>query len=618
MLLPMLLLLLLLLPLTVLWWQKSFRMGKAWGRTLQHSMVLRALGWAAALIQWQLEKSTRHVRKGQEQVLHQCLKGTRTATCPLGEIPVSLMVTDLNSFRNQFPLVWPRLDPYSKTRMTEDRETDEGLAMLQHPQSNSALWDSSQVTLLSFNYLKQLYPGALIPGGTARLTLTSPWPCSLPWPLRTLAWACPPGAGAGDPQTLILAALGTRGLQVLEAGTATELLDVFSCLGADWEGLVEAVAAGVPGFLPPAPTRAAELKTELEHGPQGLARRLWPQLQVVVMKDAGGQDVAKAALGNTWCQGLPFFSPAYVAAGGVIGLNPCLKQLKPGYLLLPGPPFVELLPAREKSQEEAPSTLLLGEALQGKEYELVLTNNAGLTRCPLGDVVQVIDFYHQCPVVRFVRRLSQSLNVRGEDISEDVFSGALLCAVGLWPGAKLLDYCCAESGILGSLGHRDAAAAAAGAPGVATCPGSRPAHAQLLPTENLLLSSLRPAPRSRQPRCRHSHPGETEGGPIWATGTTPEAPASQRQPRGRHPHSGAPCWRRRRAPPQSLRSPGLQQLLPGPWHTVLRWASVYRQPRSTGPCPELAGVLSRRGDGLAHSHSSQQLGFQSPGAPLDS
>ncbi|XP_068923763.1 GH3 domain-containing protein-like isoform X3 [Petaurus breviceps papuanus] len=432
MLLPMLLLLLLLLPLTVLWWQKSFRMGKAWGRTLQHSMVLRALGWAAALIQWQLEKSTRHVRK------------------------VSLMVTDLNSFRNQFPLVWPRLDPYSKTRMTEDRETDEGLAMLQHPQSNSALWDSSQVTLLSFNYLKQLYPGALIPGGTARLTLTSPWPCSLPWPLRTLAWACPPGAGAGDPQTLILAALGTRGLQVLEAGTATELLDVFSCLGADWEGLVEAVAAGVPGFLPPAPTRAAELKTELEHGPQGLARRLWPQLQVVVMKDAGGQDVAKAALGNTWCQGLPFFSPAYVAAGGVIGLNPCLKQLKPGYLLLPGPPFVELLPAREKSQEEAPSTLLLGEALQGKEYELVLTNNAGLTRCPLGDVVQVIDFYHQCPVVRFVRRLSQSLNVRGEDISEDVFSGALLCAVGLWPGAKLLDYCCAESGILGSFSDSSA------------------------------------------------------------------------------------------------------------------------------------------------------------------
>ncbi|XP_027726368.1 GH3 domain-containing protein [Vombatus ursinus] len=439
MLLPLLLLLLLLLPLTLLRWQKSRRMGKAWGSTLQHSMALRALGWAAAWKQWRLEKSTTQILQSQEQALHWCLQGPRTATCPVGEIP------DLNSFRNQFPLVWPHLDPHSKTG-----ETDENLAMLQHPQYNSTPWDSLQITLLSFNFLKQLYPGALVPGGTARLTLTSPWPCSLPWPLKPLAWACPPGAEAGDPQSLILAALGSRELQVLEAGTATELLDVFSCLGADWKGLVEAVAAGMPGFLPPAPTRAAELKTELEQGPKGLARRLWPQLQVVVMKDAGGQDVAKASLGNTWCQGLPFFSPAYVAAGGIIGLNLCLKQLKPGYLLLPGPPFVELLPAQGKSQEEAPSTLLLGEALLGEEYELVLTNDAGLTRCPLGDVVQVIGFYNQCPVVKFVRRLSQSLNVRGEGISEDVFSGALLRAVGLWPGAKLLDYCCAQSSILDS------------------------------------------------------------------------------------------------------------------------------------------------------------------------
>ncbi|XP_074079982.1 GH3 domain-containing protein [Macrotis lagotis] len=439
MLLP-LLLLLLLLPLPfLLWWQKSRRSRKAWGPVLQHYMALRALSWAAAWKQWRLEKSTRHVHRSQEQVLHQCLQGPRTATDPLGKIP------DLNDFRSQFPLVWPHLDPHGKTE-----ETDENMAKLQYHQSNSTPWDSLQVTLLSFNSLKQLYPGALVPGGTARLTLTSPWPCSLPWPLRPLDWTYPSGTGAGDPWALLLAALGTRELQVLEAGTATELLDVFSCLGADWEGLVEAVAAGMPGFLPPAPTRAAELKTELEQGPQGLARRLWPQLQVVVMKDAGGQDVAKAALGATWCQGLPFFSPIYVAAGGVIGLNLCGKQLKSGYLLLPGPPFVELFPAWEKSQEEAPSTLLLGEAQQGEEYELVLTNNAGLTRCLLGDVVQVIDFYNQCPVVRFVRRLNQSLNIRGEGISEDVFSGALLRAVGLWPGAKLLDFCCAESGILGS------------------------------------------------------------------------------------------------------------------------------------------------------------------------
>ncbi|XP_074117676.1 GH3 domain-containing protein isoform X3 [Sminthopsis crassicaudata] len=438
----LLLLLLLFLPLTLLWWQRSRRLRKAWG----HRVALRALGWAAAWTMWRLEESTRHAHQSQKQTLQRCLQGPQTATCLREEIP------DLDSFRNQFPLVWPCLDPHSKTG-----GSGEGLAKLQHPPSNPTSWESSlQITLLSFNSLKETYPGALVPGGTARLTLTSPWPCSLPWPLRPLAWACPPTAGAGDPRTLLLAALGAKDVQVLEAGTATELLDVFCCLGADWEGLVEAVAAGQLGFSPPAPDRAAELKIELEQGPQGLARRLWPQLQVVVTTDAGGQDVAKAALGATWCQGVPFFSPAYVAAGGVIGLNLCPKQRKPGYLLLPGPPFVELLPAWERSQEEVPCTLLLGEALQGKEYELVLTSGARLTRCPLGDVVQVIDFYNQCPIVRFVRRLGQSLNVRGEGVSEDVFSGALLCAVGLWPGAKLLDYCCTESSIVGSFSDASA------------------------------------------------------------------------------------------------------------------------------------------------------------------
>lgn len=51
-------------------------------------------------------------------------------------------------------------------------------------------------------------------------------------------------------------------------------------------------------------------------------------------------------------------------------------------------------------------------------------------------------------------RLGQALNVRGEDIQEDVFSEALGRAVGQWPGAKLLDHSCVESSILGKLLHQ--------------------------------------------------------------------------------------------------------------------------------------------------------------------
>nr|XP_015217361.1 PREDICTED: GH3 domain-containing protein [Lepisosteus oculatus] len=70
-------------------------------------------------------------------------------------------------------------------------------------------------------------------------------------------------------------------------------------------------------------------------------------------------------------------------------------------------------------------------------------------RYRLGDVVRVVGFHNQCPVVEFQYRRGQMLSVRGEKVSEELFYGALQRAVSLWPGAELVDYCCAESGILG-------------------------------------------------------------------------------------------------------------------------------------------------------------------------
>lgn len=46
------------------------------------------------------------------------------------------------------------------------------------------------------------------------------------------------------------------------------------------------------------------------------------------------------------------------------------------------------------------------------------------------------------------------LNVRGEKVSEALFLSALKEALSQWPGAQLVDYCCAESGIMGKKFHR--------------------------------------------------------------------------------------------------------------------------------------------------------------------
>ncbi|XP_050012792.1 GH3 domain-containing protein isoform X2 [Alexandromys fortis] len=298
-------------------------------------------------------------------------------------------ITDMSTFRNQLPL--------TKTSQVQEEESKEQLLPPSSPQYHGEA--SLQATLLGLVTLNKVYPEVLSPGSSACVTPTSPWLGSVPWLRHALGRVSP--LGAKDTRTLLLEALMSSGLRALEAWTAVELLDVFVGLEADGKELAEAIASGKLGT--PLPSRAAELQEALEQGPRGvMALNLWPE------------------------------------------------QPQGSYLLPPGIPFIELLPFKEGTQEEATSTLLLTDVQRKEEYELVLTDHASLTRCRLGDVVQVVGAYNQCPVVRFTRRLGQTLSVRGEVTDENTFSVALAQAVGQWPGAKLLDYACVESGILDS------------------------------------------------------------------------------------------------------------------------------------------------------------------------
>lgn len=290
------LLLLLLPPLVMLWWWHSQDARLSWLVCLQHRVAWRVLCWAAAWQQKRLEQSTLHAGQSQQQALRWCLQRAQGPCCPLRGS------TDISTFRNHLPL----------TKASQVQE-EEGRGQVLPPTSNQYCGEASlQATLLGLVALNKAYPEVLAPGGTARVTPSSPWPYPLPWPWHALGQVGP--TRAKDPGALLLEALRSPGLRALEAGTAVELLDVFVGLEANGEELAEAIAAGNPGA--PLPGRAAELREALEQGPRGLALRLWPKLQVVVTLDAGGQAEAVTALGALWCQGLAFFSPAYAASGG--------------------------------------------------------------------------------------------------------------------------------------------------------------------------------------------------------------------------------------------------------------------------------------------------------------
>lgn len=268
----------------------------------------------------------------------------------------------------------------------------------------------------------------------------------------------------------LLFALKDPSVGTLESNFASTVFYAFSALQERWQELVEdiergtvssalslepAVRARLEALMKPDPERAAQLRAHFQDGFRGIAKRLWPDLHLVLAVDSGSNQIYGEMLRENYCMGVPFYSPFYAATEGLIGVNLWPEELSRRYLLCPRSMFCEFLP-ESSLEEETPRTLLMEEVKQGDNYELVITNASGLFRYRIGDIVKVVGFHNQCPVVEFQYRRGQMLNVRGEKVSEALFLDALKKAVAQWPGAQLVDYCCAESGILGdSIGGSD-------------------------------------------------------------------------------------------------------------------------------------------------------------------
>lgn len=268
----------------------------------------------------------------------------------------------------------------------------------------------------------------------------------------------------------LLFALKDPSVGTLESNFASTVFYAFSALQDRWQELVEDIERGkvssalalepkvrsrLDALMKPDPERAAQLRAHFQDGFRGIAKRLWPHLHLVLAVDSGSNQIYGEMLRENYCQGVPFYSPFYAATEGLIGVNLWPQEPNTRYMLCPRSMFCEFLPERSL-EEETPHTLLMEEVKEGQNYELVITNASGLFRYRIGDIVKVVGFHNQCPIVEFQYRRGQMLSVRGEKVSEALFLDALKKAVAQWPGAQLVDYCCAESGIMGdSIGGSD-------------------------------------------------------------------------------------------------------------------------------------------------------------------
>ncbi|KAI9526384.1 hypothetical protein NQZ68_039992 [Dissostichus eleginoides] len=490
--------------MALLWRDVSSKMkggNRSWSSLLSQYLAVKGVGWLGRRQRKKLEADTLNVKRVQEETLLQRLRKNENTS--YGKQYDFSSIKDIDGFRSRHPITTyehyreliRRIAAGEEKLIIADKPLI--LAMTSGTSGASAMLLSTKDTNSEFflqgvavclDAMARAFPATDSLQRTTKFFYSptfrqseagipigpnSSTPASSRHMLNLYTTPAPAFEVPSEKDTLylhLLFALKDPSVGTLESNFASTVFYAFSALQDRWQELVEdiergkvssalalepAVRSSLEALMKPDPERAAQLRALFKDGFRGIAKRLWPHLHLVLAVDSGSNQIYGEMLRENYCQGVPFYSPFYAATEGLIGVNLWPQEPNRRYLLCPRSMFCEFLP-ESGLEEEAPHTLLMEEVTEGQNYELIITNASGLFRYRVGDIVKVVGFHNQCPIVEFQYRRGQMLSVRGEKVSEALFLDALKKAVALWPGAQLVDYCCAESGIMGdSIGGSD-------------------------------------------------------------------------------------------------------------------------------------------------------------------
>ena len=252
-----------------------------------------------------------------------------------------------------------------------------------------------------------------------------------------------------------LFALRERETKFIQAAFSPMLVGWLTDIEQNWDSLIEDIAKGtltssiqlteqeranLQQHLRADPTRAAELRATVVDGFANFVPRVWPHIRYAACIITGSFAAYLPNLRYYIGPDLPVYTTLYIASEAVMGINLWPDQPE-HYALTVGSAAFEFIPA-EYMEEETPPTVSLAELEVGQEYEIVLTNLAGFYRYRLTDVVKVVDFFHELPVISFSYRRGDLLDLVGERLTQQHTLDAVQGFVQSWggKGATLVDY----------------------------------------------------------------------------------------------------------------------------------------------------------------------------------
>lgn len=165
--------------------------------------------------------------------------------------------------------------------------------------------------------------------------------------------------------------------------------------------------------LKPMPERAEYLRRQFEQGfDETLFPRIWPNLTFV--SAIGNASFKPAAeLTRSVIGSVPFDFSIYGASEALIAC--CYRLECTDMQLLADSCFYEFV----EYGGDQNRFLTLDQLEQGKRYEILITNQAGLYRYRLKDVIEVRGWRDRCPLIAFSFRKGQLFNIAGEKFSEE-------------------------------------------------------------------------------------------------------------------------------------------------------------------------------------------------------
>ena len=185
--------------------------------------------------------------------------------------------------------------------------------------------------------------------------------------------------------------------------------------------LEPAIRAQCEQRLAPAPERARELERLAERHGRLRTEHYWPNLALVHTWTNGNCRLMLPKLEPWLGEGTPVLDFGYIASE--VTATDLIDPRTQGSVLQVQNTLFEFSPFEEGT---SPKTFLTAEQLElGGQYYVYVTTFNGLYRYDMNDVLEVVDFFYEVPVVRFLFKGKGITNLQGEKLSEAQFIEAL-------------------------------------------------------------------------------------------------------------------------------------------------------------------------------------------------